>query len=125
MLRLAKNFTARRNYLRDTTGQRGKPPTKGDLVRPLARTYKGKELAAAAADATFSWQLETGETVNTGVRFFVMDAGIQTIPASLDWLFMSTNLAESRDLREAIENDRFMCLQTYVITTGFKMAFIG
>lgn len=25
-------------------------------------------------------------------------------------------------LREAIENDRFMCLQTYVITTGFKHA---
>ncbi len=40
LLRLAKNFTARRNYLQDTTGKKGKPPTKGDPVRPLARKHK-------------------------------------------------------------------------------------
>ena len=54
LLRLAKNFTARRNYLRETTGKKGKPPTKGDLVRPLTRKHKGKEIAASKPDATFS-----------------------------------------------------------------------
>jgi len=63
LLRLAKNFTARRNYLPDTTGKKGKKPTKGALIRPLPRTHKGKTIAATPADAIFSWQLETGETV--------------------------------------------------------------
>lgn len=69
LLRLAKNFTARRNYLRDTTGKRGKPPTKGDLVRPLARQHKGKKIAASDPDATFSWKTETGETITVQVWY--------------------------------------------------------
>ncbi|MCB8954803.1 MAG: hypothetical protein H6650_22595 [Ardenticatenales bacterium] len=63
LLRLSKNFTARRNYLRDTTGKKGKPPTKGDLVRPLTRKHKGKEIAASKPDATFSWAIESGATI--------------------------------------------------------------
>lgn len=69
LLRLAKNFTARRNYLRDTTGKKGKPPTKGDLVRPLARKHKGKEIAASKPDATFSWTIESGQTITVQAWF--------------------------------------------------------
>jgi len=49
VLRAPGNFTARRNTLpeaRDT----GRPPEYGPIVRPLARTYKGKVVAATPAD---------------------------------------------------------------------------
>jgi len=62
-LRLAKNFTARRNWLAYAAGKKGKKPRKGELVRPLPRKYNGKEIAATPADAEFSWKLETGETI--------------------------------------------------------------
>lgn len=51
--RLAKNFTARRNYV--TPNQLGRPPEYGELVRPLARTYEDKQLAATPPD-----RVETG-----------------------------------------------------------------
>jgi hypothetical protein len=63
LLRLPKNFTARRNYLAYATGKKGQKPRKGERVRPLPRKYKGKEIAATPADAAFSWELETGETI--------------------------------------------------------------
>jgi hypothetical protein len=63
LLRLAKNFTARRNYLAYAAGKKGQKPRKGERVRPLPRKYNGKEIEATPADAEFSWDLETGETI--------------------------------------------------------------
>lgn len=77
LLRLPKNFTARRNYLRDTTGKRGKPPTKGDLVRPLARKHKGKEIAASQADATFSWTNDKGQRVTAQAWYNLVGSDVE------------------------------------------------
>jgi hypothetical protein len=55
VLRLAKNFTARRNVLAPYKG-RGRKPSYGERIRPLARQYKGKHHAATAPDETVSWQ---------------------------------------------------------------------
>jgi hypothetical protein len=67
LLRLAKNFTARRNYLPDTTGKRGKKSTQGSLVRPLARKHKDKEIAATEPDGSATWTLESGETITVHI----------------------------------------------------------
>lgn len=50
VLRLATNFTARRNYLPKHI--LGRKPTYGALVRPLARKHKGKTLDATTPDET-------------------------------------------------------------------------
>jgi len=58
VVRLAKNFTARRNFLPEYQG--GRPPEYGEIVRPLARSYRqqadcshrsrsGRNLAASRA----------------------------------------------------------------------------
>ena len=65
VLRLAKNFTARRNFLPEYA-QKGRRPQYGALVRPLPRTHKGKTLAATPADETISWQ-ETGQTIRAEI----------------------------------------------------------
>ena len=82
LLRLAKNVTARRNYLRDTTGKKGKPPTKGDLVRPLARKHKEKEIVASDPDDTFSWQIETGETIAVQVWYGLVRPDVEPSPTA-------------------------------------------
>jgi hypothetical protein len=69
LIRLPKNFTARRNYLAYAPGKRGKKPTKGTYVRPLARRYRGKEIAATTPDATDSWVLATGETITVQIWY--------------------------------------------------------
>jgi hypothetical protein len=48
------NLTARRNFLPAYKGK-GAPPKRGELVRPLPRTYKGKTLSATPPDRTLSW----------------------------------------------------------------------
>jgi hypothetical protein len=53
VLRLATNFTARRNDLPAHT--RGRKPTYGALVRPLARQYKGHTKAATLPDEHAVW----------------------------------------------------------------------
>jgi hypothetical protein len=53
VVRLPKNFTARRNFLPDYAG--GRPPAYGALVRPLARTYQGKQIAATPPDRRETW----------------------------------------------------------------------
>jgi hypothetical protein len=55
VVRAAKNVTARRASLLDYPG-RGRPRTRGELIRPLARTYRGRELAATAPDQVVTWQ---------------------------------------------------------------------
>jgi hypothetical protein len=57
LVRLARNVTARRNYLPEYQGQ-GRPSEHGDLVRPLARTYKGRTIAATPPDRQESWSIE-------------------------------------------------------------------
>jgi len=52
-VRLATNFTARRNFL--PVHVKGRKPTYGALVRPLPRKYKDKTLAATAPDETYTW----------------------------------------------------------------------
>lgn len=49
VIRLARNCTARRNYLRAYKG-RGCYPKWGDKIRPLARTHIDKEIAATPPD---------------------------------------------------------------------------
>jgi len=53
IIRLATNFTARRNYLPDH--HKGRKPKYGLLVRPLARKHKDKTLQATAPDETYTW----------------------------------------------------------------------
>jgi hypothetical protein len=52
--RLLKNATARRAEAPAYRG-RGRPPKHGDLVRPLARRRKGREIAATRPDQTMTW----------------------------------------------------------------------
>jgi hypothetical protein len=54
VLRLAKNFTARRNFLPEY--QAGRPSEYGEIVRPLARSYHGKPIAATAPERVETWQ---------------------------------------------------------------------
>jgi hypothetical protein len=55
VVRAAKNVTGRRADLPEYPG-RGRPRTRGELIRPLARTYRGRELAATAPDQRMTWQ---------------------------------------------------------------------
>lgn len=59
VVRLAKNFTARRNKAAPYKG-RGRPPVYGQWVRPLSRTRKGKTIAATPPDQVLTWQTERG-----------------------------------------------------------------
>lgn len=55
VVRLAKNFTARRNVLPTYSGS-GRPQAYGEIVRPLARSYNGKRIEATVPDQTETWQ---------------------------------------------------------------------
>jgi hypothetical protein len=57
VIRLAANVTARRNYPAPYKG-RGRRPVYGPLVRPLARTYKGRTIAATSADFSQTFEYE-------------------------------------------------------------------
>jgi hypothetical protein len=54
------NFTARRAALPAYCGK-GRHPTKGPVVRPLPRTYRGRPLAATPPDRRETWQGGTRE----------------------------------------------------------------
>jgi len=56
VIRLDQNATARRNVLPDYKG-RGAPPQYGEVVRPLARTRKGKKLAATPPTKKERWKV--------------------------------------------------------------------
>jgi hypothetical protein len=56
VLRLAKNCTARRNYLPEN--KKGRPPEYGKLVRPLTRKRKGKTISASSPDETGTFTYE-------------------------------------------------------------------
>jgi len=52
-IRLATNFTARRNFLPEHI--KGRKPKYGALVRPLPREHKGKTLEATTPDEIYIW----------------------------------------------------------------------
>lgn len=54
VVRLPKNFTARRTTLPAYQG-RGRPPTRGARVRPLSRERKGRVIAATPPDDALTW----------------------------------------------------------------------
>jgi hypothetical protein len=54
VVRGPKNFTARRGYLPKYKGQ-GRPPSSGEVVRPLPRQRKGKVIAATPPDRVETW----------------------------------------------------------------------
>lgn len=54
VVRLAENFTARRNELSPYKGQ-GRPAEYGEKVRPLARTRKGRVIPATPSDRVETW----------------------------------------------------------------------
>jgi hypothetical protein len=57
LLRLAVNFTARRNVLPPYKGH-GRPPEYGELVRPLPRRWKGRHIPATPPDRVETWREE-------------------------------------------------------------------
>ena len=59
--RLPKNFTARRATPPPSSG-RGRPPTRGEIVRPLARCYKQRVIPATRPDQVTTWA-EDGKVV--------------------------------------------------------------
>jgi hypothetical protein len=64
VLRLATNFTARRNYLPEHI--LGRKPTYGALVRPLPRKHKGKTLKATKPDENYVW-VENGHEIRVEI----------------------------------------------------------
>lgn len=60
--RLSKNCVARRNFLPEYAGH-GRPAEYGEMVRPLARTYKDNLLAATPSDESYSWTESPGRLI--------------------------------------------------------------
>jgi hypothetical protein len=60
VVRAAKNVTGRRAKLDGYPG-RGRPRQRGELIRPLARTYRDRTMAASPPDDGVTWQ--EGNTV--------------------------------------------------------------
>jgi hypothetical protein len=54
IVRLATNFTARRNYLLQYCGK-GRKPIYGQRIRPLARSYKNKAALSSPPDRVEEW----------------------------------------------------------------------
>jgi hypothetical protein len=54
LLRLATNFTARRNQPLPYGGK-GRKPVYGEKIRPLVRSYKGKTIPASSPDRVETW----------------------------------------------------------------------
>lgn len=74
MLRLATNFTARRNYPAPYSGK-GRMPIYGEKIRPLERSYKGKTIAASRPDWVETW-IEHGVTLRAEIWEDVILPGV-------------------------------------------------
>jgi hypothetical protein len=66
VVRLAKNFTARRNIPVMYQG-RGRPPEYGERVRPLARSYRGNLIEATPPDWTTEWEEDEDRLIRVEV----------------------------------------------------------
>lgn len=81
-VRLATNFTARRNFL--PVHVKGRRRKYGTLVRPLARKHKNKTLKATTPDETYTW-VKTGRKFRAEIwRDLVLN---KTIPAEGNQIF--------------------------------------
>lgn len=78
VVRLAANVTARRNYPAPYKG-RGRRPVYGPIVRPLARTYKGRTIPASPADFSQSFAYE-GRTIKVKGWYDLILPGV--VPAA-------------------------------------------
>jgi hypothetical protein len=78
VVRLAVNVTARRNYPAPYKG-RGRRPVYGPIVRPLARTYKGRTIAASEPDFTDEFEYE-GRTIKVKGWYDLILPGV--VPAA-------------------------------------------
>jgi len=78
VVRLAANVTARRNEPAPYQG-RGRRPRYGLLVRPLARTYKGRPIAATRPDVTDEFEYE-GRTIKVKGWYDLILAGVVPDP---------------------------------------------
>jgi hypothetical protein len=65
VIRLAGNFTARRNYPAPYA-QRGRKPVYGSRIRPLERTYKGRPIAKSEPDRVEIW-VEDGREIRAEI----------------------------------------------------------
>jgi len=65
VVRCAKNSVFRR-ATPPPYGGRGRPATRGDIVRPLPRTYKGRPIPATPPDRTETWE-EDGVTLRAEI----------------------------------------------------------
>jgi len=63
-IRLATNFTARRNFLPEHV--KGRKPKYGELVRPLPRKHKGNTLEASTPDEAYTW-VENGRELRAEI----------------------------------------------------------
>jgi len=70
VIRLPKNFTARRNEVAPYKGC-GRRPIYGELVRPLPRTYNNRAIPRTPPDATVSW-VEDGRRIKAEVWYDVV-----------------------------------------------------
>jgi hypothetical protein len=78
VVRLASNVTARRNYPAPYKGC-GRRPVYGPIVRPLARTYKGRPIPATRPDFTDEFEYE-GRTIKVKGWYDLILPGV--VPAA-------------------------------------------
>jgi len=78
VVRMAVNVTARRNYPAPYKG-RGRRPVYGPIVRPLARTYKGRTIAATEPDFIDEFEYE-GRTIKVKGWYDLILPGV--VPAA-------------------------------------------
>lgn len=79
VLRLAKNFTVRRNSPAPYAGK-GRIPIYGEKIRPLERSYKGKTISASIPDRVETW-IENGVTMQAEIWEDVILPGVVPGPA--------------------------------------------
>ena len=78
VVRLAANVTAQRNYPAPYKG-RGRRPVYGAVVRPLARTYKGRLIPASQPDFTDEFEYE-GRTIKVKGWYALILPGVVPNP---------------------------------------------
>lgn len=123
LLRLARNATARRNYLPQYNGQ-GRPPEWGEIVRPLARTYNDQTIEATSADRQTEWTIDhQGQALTIKAKFWddlvlstqKVDDQASTFqivaiddPRYKKPLLLATSLCLSGETLQAIYQDRWV-----------------
>ena len=118
VVRLQSNCTARRNQLPAYKGI-GKYPEYGELIRPLARTYKEKEIAASQADETTNFDHE-GRTIQVALWHQLVTSDTKVSPEAKTFsifvltdphytnpLVLATDLALSAESVYLIYRDRW------------------